>query len=342
MAECAELAGIARRAKPFAPMEETGSCEVDANGMSDDWRSMRSDRSRSITVLFEDQWHKACAALGRVLPWTSRRSNFLIRGMPNPGAVPQRFRIGDEVVLEVTGICDPCNRMDRASDGLRQALEKFGRGGLTCSVIEGGNAAVGDNVIAFGLPATEGIGQRAVSASEVLQFWFEETPPEKQFQADPEVDRVIRQRFAAMREEALRGSLSPWEEEAESALALLIVLDQFSRNLFRGEGRAFEADAAARGVADRSIARGLDRAVFEAGRKFFYLPYMHSEDLADQDRCLELWGVSLPNDELGLYHARKHREVIAQFGRFPYRNAALGRETTADEEAFLSGGGYAP
>ena len=342
MSECAELAGVARRAEPFAPMMEVESCQVDANGMTDDWRSLRADRTRSITLLFEDQWEKACAALGQELPWTSRRSNFLIRGMRNPGAVPQRIRIGDEVVLEVTGVCDPCSRMDRAFDGLCAALETFGRGGLTCSVVEGGKSTLGDKVAVLGLPAVDGIGACRVSASEVLHFWFEETPPEKHFRADPEVDHNIREGFATVREVALRGALRPWEEEAEGALALLILLDQFSRNMFRGEARAFEADAAARDIAARSVARGLDRVVSEARRKFFYLPYMHSEDLGDQDRCLKLFQAGLPNDELGLYHARKHREVIAQFGRFPYRNAALDRETTAEEEAYLAGGGYAP
>lgn len=337
-----DLAGIAWREKPFAPMEEARSCTVSESGLQGDWRAKSPGGSRAVTLLFEDQWREVCEELGQPLPWISRRANLLIRGMSNPGAAPQRIRIGGSVVLEVTGVCDPCSRMDRAWEGLRATLAKRGRGGLTCRVVEAGNASLGDRIAVCAVPASDRSGEGHDSPSEVLQFWFEEVPPEKRFQTDENVDRVIRDRFSALRDAALAGALESWEEEAESALVLLILMDQFSRNLFRGDERAFAADASARGIADRSIARGFDRAVSEKKRPFFYLPFMHSEDLVDQDRCVALFRENLPNAEQGLYHAGKHREVIARFGRFPHRNEAMGRPATEEEAAFLAGGGYAP
>ncbi len=336
-----DLAGIAWREKPFAPMEEVRSCTVAESGLQGDFRAKDPGGSRAVTLLFEDQWREVCEELGQSLSWTSRRANFLIRGMSNPGAAPQRIRVGG-VVLEVTGVCDPCSRMDRAWEGLRATLAKRGRGGLTCRVVEAGNASLGDRIAVFAVPAPDRSGEGRDLPSEVLRFWFEEVPPERRFQVDENVDRVIRDRFSALHDAALAGALESWEEEAERALALLILLDQFSRNLFRGDGRAFAADAAARGIAHRSIARGFDRAVGEEKRMFFYLPFMHSEDLVDQDRCVALVRENLPNNELGLYHAGKHREVIARFGRFPHRNEVMGRPATEDEAAFLAGGGYAP
>ena len=342
MAQFGELAAIARRAKPFAPMEEMDHCNVGADGVDGDWRSVHAEEDRAVVLLFEDQWREVCEELGQPLPWTTRRGNFLVRGMPNPGASLQRIRVGAKLVLEVTGICDPCSRMDRACEGLRRALETRGRGGLTCRVIDGGPVAVGDSVAVAGSSTETNGGKSGGTPSDVVRFWFDEVPPRKRFQTDPDVDQAIRERFSVLRNRALAGELDSWEEHVEGALALLILLDQFSRNLFRGEGRAFEADAVALSIADRSIARGYDRAVGEEMRGFFYLPFMHSENLADQDRCLELYRTNLPNNELALYHAEKHREVIERFGRFPYRNEAMGRTATAEEEAFLAGGGYVP
>ena len=342
MAQFGELAAIARREKPFAPMEEADHCTVGADGVEGDWRSVHAEEDRAVVLLFEDQWREVCEELGQTLRWTARRGNFLVRGIPNPGASVQRIRIGKKLVLEVTGVCDPCSRMDRACQGLRRTLEMHGRGGLICRVIEGGSVAVGDTVAVVGPRSGAEAGKYGETPSDVVRFWFEEVPPKKRFQVDPDLDKVIRERFSMLRNRALAGELDSWEENAEGALALLILLDQFSRNLFRGNGRAFEADAVARAIADRSIARGHDRAVGEEMRAFFYLPFMHSENLLDQDRCLELFRTNLPSNELALYHAEKHREVIERFGRFPYRNKAMGRTTTAEEEAFLAGGGYVP
>ena len=176
----------------------------------------------------------------------------------------------------------------------------------------------------------------------ILRFWFEELSPSQHFRADPELDAEIRRRFLALHRQAVAGELDVWAGWAEGALALLLVLDQFSRNLFRGEARAFAADSSALAVAGRAIERGFDTATAPERRRFFYLPYMHSEDLADQDRCLALFRQHFPDEEMGLYHAGKHREVIARFGRFPYRNAALGRTPTEAEESWLAAGGYTP
>jgi uncharacterized protein (DUF924 family) len=145
------------------------------------------------------------------------------------------------------------------------------------------------------------------------------------------VDLTIRSRFLAAYEAAARGELATWEKNEEGALAL--VLDQFPRNMFRDDARAFATDAMARAVADRALARCFDQALDPAMQPFFYLPFMHSEALVDQDRCVDLYAV-LADAEL-LRHARDHRDIIQRFGRFPGRNRALGRETTLPERKFL-------
>ena len=180
----------------------------------------------------------------------------------------------------------------------------------------------------------------AVTAAAVVDYWLG-LGPAGWYAVDETVDAEIRARFAPAWEAALAGAFGAWAETAEGALGLLILTDQFPRNMFRGEARAFATDARARAVADAAIARGHDRAVPEPERQFFYLPFMHAEDLALQDRCIALIGERMPQEGAGnLPHARAHREIIRRFGRFPYRNEALGRKTTAEERAFLDGGGY--
>jgi uncharacterized protein (DUF924 family) len=133
------------------------------------------------------------------------------------------------------------------------------------------------------------------------------------------------------------GRLSSWEATADGALALILLLDQFSRNLHRGDARAFAQDDAGRAIAERAIARGFDQTFPVPARRFFYLPFMHAEDMAAQERCLALCREA--DDEEGVRYAEAHKAIIARFGRFPNRNAALGRETTAAEQAFLDEGG---
>jgi uncharacterized protein (DUF924 family) len=177
----------------------------------------------------------------------------------------------------------------------------------------------------------------AVTPEVVLAFW-RQAGPDKWFNKNDAFDTEIRSRFLPTYEAAAAGQLGAWEATPEGALALLLVLDQFPRNMFRGDRRAFAADPLAREVADRATARGFDRKFPPAERSFFYLPLEHSEDLADQERCIALYQ-AMGDAEL-LKWAELHADIIRRFGRFPHRNAALGRNTTAEEQAFLDGGGF--
>jgi len=177
-----------------------------------------------------------------------------------------------------------------------------------------------------------------VTPAEIVSFW-RQAGPEKWFEQDEAFDQSIRSRFLLICEAAAGDGLSPWQETAEGALALVLLLDQFPRNMFRGKARAFSTDAQARAVADRALAHGFDQATDLTMRPFFYLPFMHSEALIDQDRSMRLY--EMLGDAEQLRYAREHRDVIQRFGRFPHRNRALGRATTPAEQTFLQGGGFA-
>jgi uncharacterized protein (DUF924 family) len=174
--------------------------------------------------------------------------------------------------------------------------------------------------------------------AEVLAFW-RAAGPDKWFEKDDAFDGEIRERFLDTYTAAAAGRLAAWEEDAESVLALVIVLDQFPRNMFRGDARTYAADPLARAVADRAIARGFDRRYAPPDRRFFYLPFEHSENLADQERCVALNRATA--DEEGVKWAEIHADIIRRFGRFPHRNRVLGRATSAEEQAFLDAGGFA-
>jgi uncharacterized protein (DUF924 family) len=171
----------------------------------------------------------------------------------------------------------------------------------------------------------------------IVAFW-REAGPDRWFKKDAAFDDEIKRRFLATHEAAAAGRLTDWEQSAEGALALLILLDQFPRNMFRSEARAFATDPLARAVTSRAILNGFDGA-FPDMRGFFYLPFEHSENLADQERGLALY--KAVGDEDGLKWAVLHADIIRRFGRFPHRNAVLGRITTPDEQALLDGGGFA-
>ena len=177
-----------------------------------------------------------------------------------------------------------------------------------------------------------------VSAAEVVSFW-REAGPDCWFNKDAAFDKVIHERFFDTYEAAAAGKLSDWEHSAQGALALLILLDQFPRNMFRGDARAFATDPLARAITAGAIIRGFDSQVLNELRGFFYLPFEHSEDLADQERCIALNKAG--GDTENLKWAEIHADIIRRFGRFPHRNAALGRATTPEEQAFLDGGGFA-
>jgi uncharacterized protein (DUF924 family) len=168
-------------------------------------------------------------------------------------------------------------------------------------------------------------------AQEVLDFWFRGDEPRKEwFQKDPAFDAEIVQRFSALQSLAASGELAHWRTSARDCLALIILLDQFPRNMFRGTASAFATDAMALEAAKHAVQAGYDRAMAEVERTFVYLPFEHSEDFVDQERALELFAGNANYE-----WARRHWEVIRRFGRFPHRNAVLGRESTAAEIEFL-------
>lgn len=178
--------------------------------------------------------------------------------------------------------------------------------------------------------------------ADVLDFWLSAVGPKGWFKADPAVDQEIAARFGALVAAAAAGALDDWAETRDGALALILLLDQFPRNLHRGAPGAFAADAQARAVARAALEAGFDRATPPSARHFFYLPFEHSEDLADQDLAVTLCAERLAETPDALRHAELHRDLIRRFGRFPHRNAALGRTPTDAERAHLDGGGYAP
>ena len=175
------------------------------------------------------------------------------------------------------------------------------------------------------------------SPAEILRFW-REAGPDRWFAKDDAFDHAIRERFEPVWGAAAAGDLDGWTSTPDGALALVIALDQFPRNLFRGSADAFATDEQARRIAGEALARGDDARVDPALRAFFYLPFMHSEDMADQEHCVALYAAA--GDAGGLEWARMHREIIARFGRFPHLNAALGRDTTPAEAEFLAGDGF--
>ena len=172
---------------------------------------------------------------------------------------------------------------------------------------------------------------------EVLRFWFEETTPKQWFEKDEAFDAEVRRRFLALHEAVAAQPNEALLKDARTALAALIVLDQMPRNMFRGSPRAFATDAKALGIAEAMIGKGYDAGLTRDERLFCYLPFEHSENLADQRESLRLFGMLREDPQAGSAWewAERHHDVIARFGRFPHRNAILGRESTAAEIAFL-------
>lgn len=178
----------------------------------------------------------------------------------------------------------------------------------------------------------------AVTPDEINRFWLEEVGEAGWYARSDALDDTIRRRFRACWDET--ATLAPaWAATPEGALAALILTDQFPRNMFREDARAFATDALARRLAGAAIAAGQDMAIAPPARQFFYMPFEHSEDLADQNRAVALFRDRMPGDNLR--HAELHRDTIARFGRFPWRNAALGRVPTAAEARVMAAGGYA-
>ncbi len=178
-------------------------------------------------------------------------------------------------------------------------------------------------------------------AQAIIEFWVDEVGPQGWYQGTDALDKSIRDKFMSDWEAAKAGDYDGWARCPRKSLALLILLDQFPRNMFRDDPRAFSTDKKAREVANLAIEQGYDQRTDEPQRQFYYLPFMHSECLQHQERCVRL--IKNRMSESGgsnLLHAKVHREVIRKFGRFPYRNDALGRSNTSQEQKFMDDGGY--
>lgn len=290
-------------------------------------------------------WYRLNVAMGTGIPKVGLQFDFL-----------SPLRVGDRVDLVVRLL-----RLGRASltlgvEGFRVGGEKSFKAELTACLIERSvmkSKPFPDDwrqqIEGYGRECRLGEEKGIKSIDQVVDFWF--GPPgspergsdrgvwfRKDEGVDPDVfDAEIRERFFSTYEAAVAGNLDHWTLSLEGALALLLVLDQFPRNMFRGQARAWAADAKAREVAGAALERGFDRELEPVARTFFYLPFEHSEDLAEQERALELFA-QFAGSERGdrkVRAARRHHEIVARFGRFPHRNIALGRDSTAEELAFL-------
>jgi uncharacterized protein (DUF924 family) len=177
-------------------------------------------------------------------------------------------------------------------------------------------------------------GQAAADIEDVLEFWFETLSREQWYRADPVVDAQVGRRLGGLYDRLARAVPEAWLATPEGCLAAVVVLDQVPRNLFRGSPRAFATDAQARAIAAAALKRGFERALAPRRREVLYLPFQHAEDLGCQDRAVALYAAL--GDERALDFARRHRDIIARFGRFPHRNEALGRTSSAEEVAFLA------
>ena len=180
------------------------------------------------------------------------------------------------------------------------------------------------------------------NAGDIIHFWVDEVGPEGWYRGGEELDALIQERFYEDWERAAAGDYNDWACDPVKSLALLILLDQFPRNMFRGSPQAFRTDRKALCVAKKAIDLGFDMRTPEPQRQFYYLPLMHSESLTDQERCVRLMKTRMPETgRENLLHAKVHREEIRRFGRFPMRNAALSRTPTEAENAYMKSGGYA-
>jgi uncharacterized protein (DUF924 family) len=185
-------------------------------------------------------------------------------------------------------------------------------------------------------------GRKAmVNPDEILAFWLDEIGTRGWYSGGEDLDALVRDRFAEVHEQACAGGLSLWLTYPAGTLAYVILTDQFPRNMFRDTPKAFATDGIARAAAKVAISRGWDMKIDEPARQFFYMPLVHSECLSDQDRAVRLIMSRMPEaGASNLLHAKAHREVVRRFGRFPTRNAALGRATPEAEAAYLREGGY--
>lgn len=169
------------------------------------------------------------------------------------------------------------------------------------------------------------------TAEDILEFWFSERCKKCWFNSTPQMDEEIRSKYEALWKAARAGELDDWKDTPQGALALVIILDQFPLNMYRGRPESFATEAKAREISRYAVGRGLDRELNESEKLFLYLPFMHSESMADQDSSVELF----QNAGLETRWAEHHRDIVRRFGRFPHRNAILGRQNSEAEQAYL-------
>lgn len=181
------------------------------------------------------------------------------------------------------------------------------------------------------------IGGPVATPEEILHFWFHELDPQQRFAKDVKLDQKIRDRFLTTYEEATRGQTAEWRVNAQGRLAEIIVLDQFSRNMFRDSAKAFATDVLALKLAQAAVAAGEDRKIPLEQRAFMYMPYMHSEDPQIHELAVELF--SQKGLEYNLKYEMMHKKIIDRFGRYPHRNEILGRQSTGEELVFLKEAG---
>ena len=176
----------------------------------------------------------------------------------------------------------------------------------------------------------------------IIKFWFEEIEKDLQFKKDKDLDEKIKSRFGELLEKAKQGELDSWKQSAESTFALIILLDQFSRNIYRDDKKSFEADKLALNIAKEGIEKGFDKQIDSKRRAFFYIPFMHSENIEDQKKAIELFE-ELSKEHEGannnVKYAIMHKDIIEKFNRFPHRNKILGRKSTEEEIDFLKTSG---
>jgi uncharacterized protein (DUF924 family) len=173
-----------------------------------------------------------------------------------------------------------------------------------------------------------------ITPDDILSFWYSPQMQPHWFASTPQIDAMLRENYAALWQDALQNKLDDWMDSPQGALALVIILDQFPLNMFRGLPQSFASEAKAIAVAKHAISKGYDRFIDTSQLAFLYMPLMHSEDLADQDRAVRLYAAAgLDNN---LQFAQHHRAIVARFGRFPHRNAILGRASTAAERDYLN------
>lgn len=185
-----------------------------------------------------------------------------------------------------------------------------------------------------------GRGAIIITPDDILTFWFDEAGPKRWFQQSDAFDATVRMRFEE-RTLRLATDIETWGETPEGSLALLICLDQFPRNMYRGTKAAFAFDEKALSYAELMTDKGWDLKIDQSRRSFVYMPFMHAENITAQNQCVRLMDMRL-DDASNLHHAKEHRKIIERFGRFPHRNEILGRDSTAEEIAFLKNGGYTP